>query len=234
VPPWLILVEEVINMKTEEARQIIEGMMLGDGSLSIGPRGKNARFVLERLNTPEFQAYLEKTAEALRMLEVQLPPEHITARDRTYRGKTKQYLKLQTVSSPVLTEWRRRWIDPSNPKHRQVPPDLELTPLNVAIWLEGDGSTTRNLQWQNLVRLKLASYHFGREGNFKLWELLANCLGIEVNIYHDKKRGEYGYYLETMNTEQVTKLLDIVEPHISPPYLYKVKYPWPKAAEEIP
>lgn len=210
-------------MDRKDAQSILNGLMLGDGSLDLRGGG-NAYFRLARQasNKEEEEKahnYLSGIAEALRTLGVELSPNQPTTR----AVGDKKMIDLWSRSSPLLTDLYNRWISPTNGPKRKVPKNLRLTPRTLTAWFESDGCT---LKRGNSVTLELHSCQFGLEGNVQLRKLLEG-IGITTNLHRrwDRRTNKEYWSLCTSKASNVNRFLDMVEPHIHPLYRYKVKRP---------
>lgn len=118
--------------------EVFDGVMLSDASLKFSKKGKNAWFSMG-LSGSEHMDWLTFVKTTLVALGV---PVH----DRglgLYRGfsKGKSYIGalLQSSSQPFLTKQHERWY---NGNTKIVPEDVAITPLSVANWFMGDGSSS--------------------------------------------------------------------------------------------
>jgi len=216
-------------MDKEEARSVLDGLLLGDGNLDFGG-GVTARFRISREDTKEYRDYLLGIAEALEMLRIGVSPDQPKSRTKTSKGRASQMLDLDSRASPILTKQYHLWIVSNKPKRRKVPDYfMKITPLTLTYWFESDGNTHRPKKEKNLVVLELSSCQFGHEGNIRLRELLMD-IGIEARLDKrwDKGNREYRWSLTIGNAAGVNQFLDIVESHIHLPYVYKMERPWLK------
>ncbi|WP_413808141.1 hypothetical protein [Streptomyces sp. OE57] len=112
--------------------EVIEGELLGDGSLVSRVRG-TTRYAAQYLHHARDRAYLE-------WLVTQLPGlEHTIF--GPYKPETGTAFVLQTRTYAGLLPLFERWYDPARPAHRRkrVPLDLRVTPLMALHWYLGDG-----------------------------------------------------------------------------------------------
>lgn len=113
---------------TEETRELIDGLLLGDASVG-DHRNSEARLELTQRRT-----CADWVANVATRLESAGFDTRIT--DRGVRG-----LQLRTGKYATLTIERRRWY-PDGIK--AVPRDVRLTPLAISQWYWGDGCTGNN------------------------------------------------------------------------------------------
>lgn len=210
-------------MEKNEALEIFTGLMLGDGNLTF--IGSNAMFRISRMENDEYREYLLEIVEALKALGVKVSLDQPKSRVKVSRGKASQTLDLDSRVSPFLTEQYHLWIISNKPKRRKIPDYLtKIKPLTLTYWFESDGSTT----WTagQLVKLELHSCQFGHEGNQVLCKLMGD-IGIQMHLSRrwDRRNNKEYWGLVTKNATEISKFLDIIEPHIHLPYQYKMKRP---------
>jgi hypothetical protein len=107
---------------TSFEKEMIIGCLLGDGTLSRS--GQHYRLRIE--HSSKDSEYVEWKYTLLRRLcvsKIQYIPTHFS-------------LRFGTVGHPEITRLREIWYQPS----KQLPTDLVLTPLMVAIWFMDDGT----------------------------------------------------------------------------------------------
>jgi len=113
---------------TEEARELIDGLLLGDAFVGDHQNSE------ARLELTQRRTCAEWVADVGMRLETAGFDTRIT--DRGARG-----LQLRTGKYATLTIERRRWY-PLGIKI--VPSDVRLTPLAISQWYWGDGCTSNN------------------------------------------------------------------------------------------
>lgn len=113
---------------TEETKELIDGLLLGDASVGDHRRSE------ARLELTQRRACEDWVVDIGMRLEAAGFDTRIT--DRGARG-----LQLRTGKYATLTVERHRWY-PQGVK--AVPHDVRLTPLSIAQWYWGDGCTTKD------------------------------------------------------------------------------------------
>lgn len=138
---------EQIRMRTEREanhveivsplREILEGLLLSDGSLSLSKSGKTASLRMEQ--RPDRREWLRFLQAEGQRLGLQLCVDQVLHRP-SYIGERRlpggKYLALRSLNYVELADQRRRWY-PNGKK--QVPLDLVLTPTTLLHWFCGDG-----------------------------------------------------------------------------------------------
>lgn len=156
---------------------VLDGLMLGDGCLTQGPNSTNA--VLQITRASRDLAYLDWTAE---VFAGRLTPRGVATRNvfdaRT--GRTYQSSVLRSRADPMFTEARERWYPDG---HKQIPDDLVLARLAVAVWLADDGSITRASRRSPDV--KFATQGFDGTEVEHLAGLLTQRYGAGVRTYSE-------------------------------------------------
>ena len=143
---------------TTKEHEIIEGLMLGDGSMECQEGHSTPRLSL--ISTEhEFTCYVENSM-GLQFHKHERPQGTQTLNGHIYNKK--RAWVIRSLTDKGLWPYRSRWYGDS-PDHRQhrgvkrVPEDLVLTPLVMRIWMYGDGSTSR---YDTLVKLELSTDGF--------------------------------------------------------------------------
>lgn len=205
-------------MDKNEAQQVFDGAMLSDGRITPKKGSHNARFDMRQ--TVDHADWLYDVKEAFKALGIRVPCMGVATSQGWGR---KLQMRLSTGSSPYLTLQRHRWYGPNG--ERLVPGDLILTPVTLANWFAGDGSTSWDSRNANLAHLGLSTVRFGLEGNLQLQALLLRDLGIELKVWRTGREGEF-CYLGAGRIATINRFLDIVELHLPASFLYKVKRPY--------
>ena len=113
-------------------RQILDGLMLGDGHLERQRGALVARLKIEHSIVQA--AYVDWKFNEWRDW-VRTPPRARPRRNRM--GTESTNIGFATLSHPQLEEFRSRFYRHGR---KTVPMDLELTPLSLAVWFMDDGS----------------------------------------------------------------------------------------------
>jgi hypothetical protein len=177
-----------------ECKEIILGSLLGEGSLKINKRYKNARFSFR--HSRKYQDYFLWKVERLK---------EISGKKCWWIQKDGK-LKYQSLALPELTEIynfcskrgrfkvRRRWLN-------------LLTPRALAVWWMDDGSLVKNSRQGVFCtdRFSLKEQKILARYLYKVWK-------IRVKI----GKSEKGYYrLWIRSTEMLKKFLRVILPYIT-------------------
>ena len=202
--------------KTTLTKDVLDGAMLSDANIypSKGSRETSRyldsyfRIQLGGRHHMDWLRYLKEQLGALGILFTSTYPKLAKRNSDDY---TSSWLISRT--SPLLTAQRRRWY-PSGSK--VVPSDLALSPVSLANWFMGDGSSS----WQkyDAVMVTLATHSFSRCDVDRLrCEMGKLVIHTGVANYSD-------YDVITVLQDSVDLLMRTIEPFIVPSFEYKIKY----------
>lgn len=155
---------------TKRQEEILEGLLLGDGHLSIGGRAINPRLRINRAAADH--DYQEWIRDEFAEICSEKSLSETSVYDERY-GKEYGRSTLCTRRSSKLKPFYDRWYGSGA---RKLPPEITLTPLVVAVWFADDGSLF-DRKSQGGVEVKLATASFGKEGTERLAEMLNQILG---------------------------------------------------------
>lgn len=151
-------------------KELIDGLLLGDGSLD--KRAKNARY----RHSCKYKEYIEYVIKEL--FKFGVFTETIYDKDNGY--KTGRVFQCYSKVHDELTVHYERWY---NNKRKKLPSDLILTPLIILHWYIGDGGFDSDKGY--LRQISIAAHSF----SFYEREILCNNLrnfGLKVS---NTKRG---------------------------------------------
>jgi len=95
------------------------------------------------------------------------------------------------------------------PEGKQVP-ELELTPLTLAVWFMDDGARSRRTVYLNTQK-------FNPESQNRLLALLREQCGIAGTLNRDKT-----YHRIRISVEGTIRLAELIHPHVLPELRYKL------------
>lgn len=235
-------------MSKRKAMQIFEGLMLGDAGLSR--TGKLARFYMalsagdpdQWRNTqwsgrnskiPQMQ-YLVHIIDCLKPLGVRFSKGYPTATVcLDQNGKSFLRCGLSSLSSVFLLAQFERWYHPvtdeirktrwfaSNRKwYKILPIDIELAPLTIAVWFEGDGNTEGSLGLQ--VKLTIATNSFTKKEVERLGGLFLP-FGVQAKVCQYPTKKQMTWALCVGAIDSVNTFFSLTEEHIHSCYRYKIR-----------
>jgi len=188
-----MVVDRVMDLSGEQ-RSLIVGSLLGDGSMRC-----KTNALLEVNHSVAQRSYVDWKYRIVASL-VATPPKA-----RAGNGGRVAY-RFVTRSLPCLTAYYRSFY----PAGRKVIPDLELTPLGLAVWLMDDGSRSRTAVYLNTQQFGLADQH-------KLVGILERDFGIRATLNRDRS-----YFRIRVAVDSVPTLRAVVRPHLLPELAYKL------------
>ncbi len=198
------------SMGIGEALDILDGVMLSDGSIT-----RDSSEFHMNLSGWCHVDWLLVVGEALAVLGCPTLDGYPMRDTRLTRGKPYEACDLHTHTNLFLRAQRARWYSDST---KIVPRDVQVTPVSLAHWYTGDGSSTRDKRPTSfVVGLKLSSLSFTECENYFLRERLHN-LGITASVLSVRSRS-----MLFIDQWSVNLFMDIVEPYMVPSYLYKIK-----------
>lgn len=199
---------------------LITGSLLGDGAIikSFDKRQNTFNYYFS-------ESHGKRQAEYLRWKSSYFESEgfksNISFRDRksslgTREIATREY-RFHSYGNAAFKPLRQYWY-PNDTK--QVPIDVELSPLSLAVWYMDDGS-------YDVFRgkIELSSYGFDLASHKVLQKELAR-FNIEASIASKNRKGKQYYYIY-LPRSSAWKFLTLTEPFMHEELSYK----WPKGYE---
>jgi hypothetical protein len=174
--------------------ELIIGCLLGDGAMRC-----KTNALLEINHSVHQRSYVDWKHRLLAELVSTAP------KVRAGNGGRLAY-RFVTRSLPELTPYFHMFYGFDG---KQVP-DLELTPLTLAVWFMDDGGRSRKAVYLNTQK-------FNEESQKRLLVLLSEQWGIAATLNRDKT-----YYRIRVSVEGTTRLASVIEPHLLPELRYKL------------
>ena len=199
-----------VNKMAVEAQEVFDGVMLSDGNLQM--HGFNARLRVQ-LSGASHLDWLTYIKDALLPSGVQIGARGLGLYKGISKGKPYIGAFLQTRTCSYLTEQCERWYKAGI---KVVPVDVKITPLSIANWFMGDGSSSPDNRNSAIVT-HLASCNFTLEECIILAERL-EVLGVRATAAPNN-----GYPRVNISQFSVNYFMSIIEEYIQPSYRYKVK-----------
>jgi hypothetical protein len=151
-------------------KQILDGLLLGDGHLERQRGALSARLKIE--HSISQVAYVAWKYEEWRDW-VRTPPRERQRRNRL--GSLSTNVGFTTLSHPELERFRQRHYEDGR---KIVPQDLVLNPLTVAVWFMDDGSKKSN-QCRGLL---LNTQSFIAPEVDSLRSMILRDVGVETSV----------------------------------------------------
>lgn len=208
--------KEMISLKKEmklssKQRSFIIGSMLGDATMRVGIKAKNANFKIDHcLEQKEYVFWKYKILKNL-----VLTPPRLSYRT-TFEGiRYKKSWWFRTLRHPVLTEiYNQFYTTDSYRCGHKIVPDLlidEMNPFVMAVWVMDDGS-------YNQEKIDISTYSFTLKEIEKLCSIIKKKFKITMLYYKDRDKG-YRIYC---NKKETQKLVDLICPYIIKTMRYKI------------
>lgn len=168
---------------TRGEKEVLDGLMLGDGCLSLGRHSRNPCLQITRASRD--LAYLHWTAD---VFHARLTESAINVRDIPDRRTQKTYesARLRTRCDQAFLAERDRWY-PNGMK--AVPEDLALSAVSVAVWFADDGSVTRSSR--RSPEIKFATHGFLESEVRRLSQLLVDRYAERFPVYEERGVGQF-------------------------------------------
>lgn len=183
-------------------RPLLDGLLLGDGSLEL-PRTSESRLeVTQRTACREWLTLIQRSLQHGGVVS------RVTDRDQEERGH-----QLKTKKYQTFTEERRRWY-PKNIK--RIPANVCLTAESLAHWYWGDGTS-------DVYRMTFCTDGFSvSEVEFLIMRLHAEYKWETRWEYHPTKQGTRHPRLVVGRAKDRHALIEMIKPYCPPCFQYKL------------
>jgi hypothetical protein len=215
----------------EQALEIFDGIMLGDGGLVRAYKTGNAYFSIA-LSSSDGRIAVEDLLSYLQYIKLKcFNPLGISTgtypaiRERAYtkgphRGEVYKYARLVTRVSSFLTSQYIRWYGES--RYKEVPDDLALTPVSLAHLFAGDGSSSKE-QCSPSIHCNLSTPDFSIHSVETLERQLRQLGIISLGRKHQHVARGSGISV-VIHQDSLNDFMDMINRYIVEPYRYKLKY----------
>lgn len=192
--------DNTVGSLTQLEKSIITGSLLGDGYLRIVPGRRNA--LLEINHTIDQKEYVDWKYKLLKSICKTGPvSRNGNGRRIAYRFNTRQHTELTKFHELFYVNGKK-----------QVPENLILDPIILAVWYMDDGSKCRESD------VYLNTQQFNSEYQDRCVKMLSD-LGIESGVNKDKE-----YKRIRIIKNSIPAFFKIITPHIIPSMFYKLSY----------
>jgi LAGLIDADG DNA endonuclease family len=188
-----------VGSLSEVQHAIVVGSLLGDGSMRC-----KTNALLEINHSFDQRSYVDWKYGQLASL-VATPPKR-----RAGNGRRVAY-RFVTRSLPALTPYYRLFYG----EGRKRVPDVELTPLTLAVWFMDDGCRSRNAVYLN-------TQQFDKESQNGLLRLLDEQWGIDATLNRDKS-----YFRIRISVSGTRRLAKLIDRYLLPELRYKLPHVTP-------
>ncbi len=208
-------------MVRQKALEVFDGVMLADAGLGLHRREARFCITLCKGNKPALNRYLYYIKEALLAIGITVSSRSPNVFRGISKGREYEYCRLQSRISPLLTIQYHRWYR----NHvKIVPDDIRITPISIAHWFMGDGSSLRDKRYRGAcIDVSLSTYSFCAE-DIKTLEKKLDGLGLSTGRRHYANIDTGDGIVITLHQASVNKFMDLISSYMMEPYLYKLKY----------
>lgn len=189
-------------MLTQLQHEILIGLLLGDGNLSIHKNGKNPILRVQR--ALKDLKYLNHNAL---IFKEYLTPKGVFIGKNFDKRTNKEYefCAFYTKASIDLLYYYHKWYSYGVKK---IPNDLILTPIIISIWIADDGHIYHGKNHPETLYLKLSTDGFSKSDVDILQIKLNNFFNFEFKINHHTNNQFTICSSKSYNTKKIFQLID--------------------------
>lgn len=208
------------------ANQVFDGTMLSDASVKC--TGVSALFCISQAGVEHID-WLQVIKDSLSKGGIKFSDIYPKTYTKTIKGKPHLDSYLYSSSCPELVEQYFRWYaggqlheTPPNKRYvgarKVVPADLEITPIVLAHWFMGDGSSS----WMKAKHV-IASFSTCCFSVDEVEFLIEEMKELNIDAYRGTNGGSP--VIQIGKDKSIVQLMGIIEPYLAPSMMYKVKKP---------
>lgn len=186
---------------TQEQKEIIAGLMLGDGSVPKSNRKHHRLSVCRQLQDKDYLFWQYEKLKDFYGTQPKYCKFFHKKANKFYEG-----YGCITKSGELLDHVRKKWYSDGV---KIIPRDLELTPLTLLVWFLDDGCIINTSK--NNLTIKFSTDGFAKLDVKFLSKLLSNFISEKINVY---KNGN-GFILKAA-TSSAKAIIDIINPIFLP------------------
>ncbi|MDP3093733.1 MAG: LAGLIDADG endonuclease [bacterium] len=190
--------DNTVGSLTQEQKSLIIGAVLGDGYLRIIPGRKNA--FLETNHSISQKDYVDWKYNILRSIVKSNPKE------RKGNDQRVAYRFYTQCLSEITELFYRFYINGK----KEIPDNLVIDRLTLAVWFMDDGSKSRSSVYLN-------TQQFSLKDQIKLQNILLNQFNIHSRLNKDKK-----YFRIRIISSDAKRFCDLVKQFIPKSMEYKL------------
>lgn len=193
---------------SSEQKQIIVGLMLGDGCLETQNKGKTYRLKIEQ--SLLHKDYVDWLYGKLKNLVLTEPQE----KKKKIKEKIYSNYGFQTISCGSLRFFAHQFYD-QNSKNKKIPIIIGkiLSPLALAVWFMDDGQ----IKSKKHKALMINSQCFSKKDLRLLQKVLFRSFQVETTLRKDKK----GFRIYLLS-KTIRNFIEVINPYVIPAMRYKM------------
>lgn len=192
---------------TDEQREIIVGLLLGDGHLETQNKGRTFRLKVEHaISQKDYVDWLYQKFQNMVLTEPQI-------KEQTIGDKVYQKYWFSTISIGSLRFYSQLFYV----KHKKVVPkiiDKLVTPLSLAVWFMDDGSLKSKYNKARVINTQ----SFDDISLKRLQDMLLKKFHIQTTLRMQPEGKQI--YIPSAEAE---KFVQVIRPYIIPSMEYKIK-----------
>lgn len=195
-------------------KEIIEGSLLGDGSLKM--KNKKSKDCV-----PCFRKTNIGYDHILYVANALCSDNGETHIKEWWNKQNRRYFHFSTQHEKELLPLFKEWYPENNNFKKLIPKNLKLTPKVILNWFMDDGTTSFRKRKTTQVKMTLCSESFTKEDNEWLCDKLKDEFNIQAHIQKIKDKG-YGWRI-FIPVKSINTFYDVIGPCPVPSMKYKWK-----------
>ena len=196
---------------TLKQRAFIIGSMLGDATMRVGIKAKNANFKIDHCLEQKDCVFWKY--EILKNFVLTSPKISYRTNDKGMRYKKSWWFR--TLRHPLLTEIYNQFYTTDTYRcGRKIVPDSlvdTMNPFIMAVWVMDDGSYSQG-------KIDISTYSFTLKEIENLCSIIKKKFKI-IFLYHKDRDKGYRIYC---NKKETQKLIDLICPYVTKTMRYKI------------
>lgn len=190
----------------QQQKEILIGLILGDGHLETQNQGRTFRLKVEHsLNQKEYVDWLYEHFKDLVLTSPQVKLQ-------TVAGQPRQKYWFSTISCGPLRFYAQQFY----PNGKKLVPRIIgklLTPLSLAVWFMDDGSLKSSAHRARIINTQC----FDDESLKRLQDVLFTKFNVQTTL-RKQKEGNQIY----IPSSEIEKFIALVKPYVIPSMEYKI------------
>lgn len=191
---------------TKKLRELLDGLMLGDGSMSVRSSKSKSSANLEIEQRIDREGWIDDIKTRFDNFGI--------SNKKTFNTK-RQSVRLRTFFYNEFLVERRRWNYIPGIGKTNIPSDVSIAPLSLALWYMGDGSL-------NTSSIYLLTLCFTKESQIELIERINKRYGWKMEAVKRRVRNRERYTIYLPKAD-IRDFLAVIQPYMVNCFNYKLK-----------